>query len=641
MGRPFENELKNLAETYSWSLNAPIDQLINAIYDAVNFSVLTVGSGGSLTAAYFAQTLHEQLGLLCKAVTPYSLMATQNMPTDTAVFFFTAGGGNSDILSAFKATAAAEPRSLVALCMRKESPLSKLARNYSYTKVIEYELPCGKDGFLATNSLLAQMVLLVRAYREILGLDIAFPEATWLSDYLFNVEENIQPIIDKETLVILYGYWGAAPAIDLESKLTEAALRHVQIADYRNFAHGRHHWLAKNALYSGVISLATPQDFNINEKTLKLIPNEISKCVINSETEGPWGTIELLVKVFYLINRIGRVRGIDPGRPGVPQFGRSIYNMKYRIPGNPGRLEVKLKEAEARAIKRKISNLSLNSLNKDQVIRWKNAYNRFVKELQEIEFGAVVFDYDGTLCEPERRFSGLSEEIANSLNRLLEENIIVGVASGRGKSVKEALRRVIPKKYWDKVIIGFYNGADIGTLEADEVPVKSLCELEPGLYKVESVLKQDFDFLQIAQIESRPKQISIIPLIHREWRRARQIIYETIAKCNIPGVRALESGHSLDIICEGVSKLNILKVCSKVSKESGNPQEVLCIGDKGAWPGNDYELLGTKYSLSVDSVSKDPYSCWNLTKQGTKGAQATLFYFSLMDITEGRVKIKF
>ena len=41
---------------------------------------------------------------------------------------------------------------------------------------------------------------------------------------------------------------------DLESKFTEAALGHLQIADYRNFAHGRHHWLAKRSETSAILA---------------------------------------------------------------------------------------------------------------------------------------------------------------------------------------------------------------------------------------------------------------------------------------------------------------------------------------------------------------------------------------------------
>ena len=53
---------------------------------------------------------------------------------------------------------------------------------------------------------------------------------------------------------------------------TEAALGHVQLADYRQFAHGRHHWLAKRGDSSAVIALGTEADATIMDKTLRLLP---------------------------------------------------------------------------------------------------------------------------------------------------------------------------------------------------------------------------------------------------------------------------------------------------------------------------------------------------------------------------------
>ena len=59
---------------------------------------------------------------------------------------------------------------------------------------------------------------------------------------------------DRATIVVLHGHVTQAAAIDLESKLTEAALGQVQLADYRNFAHGRHHWFAKHGESSAIIT---------------------------------------------------------------------------------------------------------------------------------------------------------------------------------------------------------------------------------------------------------------------------------------------------------------------------------------------------------------------------------------------------
>ena len=61
---------------------------------------------------------------------------------------------------------------------------------------------------------------------------------------------------------------------------------------------------------------------------------------------------------------------------------------------------------------------------------------------------------------------------------------------------------------------------------------------------------------------------------------------------------------------------------------------MLIVGDRGRWPGNDYELLREPYSLGVDEVSVDPSTCWNLASPGQRGPSVTLEYLKALDLTE-------
>src|SRR5262249_53339365 len=88
----------------------------------------------------------------------------------------------------------------------------------------------------------------------------------------------------------------------------------------------------------------------------------------------------------------------------------------------------------------------------------------------------------------------------------------------------------------------------------------------------------------------------------------------------------VESSHSLDVLAPGVSKQLVVEACKSAAAMRGNPVDALCIGDRGRWPGNDYVLLSNPYSLSVDTVSPDPDTCWNIAPAGCRGVQATLAY---------------
>jgi len=103
-----------------------------------------------------------------------------------------------------------------------------------------------------------------------------------------------------------------------------------------------------------------------------------------------------------------------------------------------------------------------------------------------------------------------------------------------------------------------------------------------------------------------------------------------------PGICVLRSGHSIDILAPGVSKLSVVqRVCAEADAAI---TEVLCIGDQGCWPGNDHELLGVQHSLSVNATSSAPERCWNLAPIGVRESQATLGYLKMLSVTSRGIR---
>jgi hypothetical protein len=66
---------------------------------------------------------------------------------------------------------------------------------------------------------------------------------------------------------------------------------------------------------------------------------------------------------------------------------------------------------------------------------------------------------------------------------------------------------------------------------------------------------------------------------------------------------------------------------------------VLCVGDRGQWPGNDFSLLTSPYALSVDEVSQDPTTCWNLAPPGHRGVRAALGYLAGLKKGKGGLRL--
>lgn len=631
MGKPYASELAQLGATYAWARGIDISSLRQAVRAAGCLPLITIGSGGSLSVAHLMAGLHRRYtGRIASVATPLE-MITDRLDPQVSAWLLSAGGSNVDILATFSVLAQREPRQLAVMCGRPNSPLTERAKQHPYVDLLEFVVPAGKDGFLATNSLLAFAVLIARAYSTEIGAnnseagfsDAALVEGLSSCAGLTRWHSATNPLWSRETTVVLHGSATKVGAIDLESKFTEAALGSLHIADYRNFAHGRHHWLAKRGQSSGILAFTTPDDRELAEKTLALIPENVPVARIDLDGDYVATALGALVMSLHVAGWAGEARGIDPGRPGVPEFGRRLYNLSLPK-GVKAPSPESLSASDVIAIERK-AGLSIDRLvERGDLHLWCDALKAFKKALSNAALGAVVLDYDGTVVDTRARFVPPTTAIVDELVRLLESGLFVGIATGRGSSVRRDLQASLPRSVWRRVIIGYYNGAELGPLDDDTHP-DGTEEPGPALADLATALRRHSELAEIAMQSDRQYQITLEPRRavpeNRLWDIANQVI-------QLRGHRDIEvvrSSHSIDILAPGVSKEHVLKRVAEML-DGKDAAGILKIGDRGRWPGNDFALLREPLSLSVDELSVDPATCWNLALRGQRGIEATLRY---------------
>lgn len=639
MGKPYQSELADLPLTYDWVLKADIEPVIAALRRASALPLIAVGSGGSFTTASFTAQCHQHFfNRLAKAVTPLELMA--GTPEKEATYvILTAAGKNRDILASFRHLVEAEPSNIIVLCTAVGSPLQKLAHGYSWVDRVEYALPSGKDGFVATNSLFASCVLVARAFGEAAGTPVPLPasfadlgpDPTTFGE---DIPKGLSEVLGREYLLVIHDNPTRSAAVDIESKFSEAALGAVQICDLRSFAHGRHHWLAKRGDSTGILTLHTNEFANLMRRTTRLLPASVPIADVAVEGDCIVGGVRAVVNALYIAGAAGRIRGIDPGKPGVPSYGSRIYNLSAfgRQKREPAE---SLSRAERCAIERKSRTTTAELAARGLLEYWQDCHRKFCDSLDEAKFGAIVFDYDGTLCDPANRFDGLRKEVSTALSEMLERGILIGIATGRGGSVRDDLRRHITDSTLQaNLLIGYHNGAEIATL-ADESQPPEKTELTAALKPVWQLLAKDPRTHGFAELRPSTGQITVRPN-----RGAEEMIWPAVrhyaAICGVPVVR---SSHSLDVIAPDVSKRLLVEAVHRRLTLS-SARAVLIIGDQGEWPGNDYELLSMPHSLSVDQVSPDPATCWNLLPPGLRGAQGVLWYLSQLRLKKNQFAFK-
>lgn len=608
-----------IPDVYSWALTTPIGKITEFVRRSQKMPLYAIGSGGSLSSATFASLLHQKTGTISKCLTPLEFLEYENIDSDCSVMIITAGGNNTDILSVFDKVTGLGIKNTGIICASANNRLVKKATDLDLVHAID--IPAGKDGFLATNSMVASMVWLYRAYTKtylwpfkMLQFDELCRE--WEME---DLERMLADIVCRSTIVCLYDNWGKTAAVDMESKLVEAGLCNVQLTDYRNFAHGRHNWLDKNKNEASVIALVNPDCRKIADKTLALLPEYVPQARLDTGYEGPAASIALIIQVLHAVNLFGTAKGIDPGKPGVAEFGRKIYHLTI-----PRTVSDMCYSVEKVAICRKFGHANPNVPETKMRLR---RFKKFAKDISKQKFGAVVFDYDGTVCDTKNRTGYPSREIGSLITTLVRNNIVIGVATGRGKSVREALQKMIPREWQSEVHIGYYNGGAIGGLSDDFIPDNN----EP----IDEALVRFMSHLDCKTvpdgcvIEQRPKQISI----QMNGRLPSDLTHTLcmVAKEH-KSVKIVESTHSVDIIPCQVSKLNLV---DHIQRELPPQLQVLCVGDKGEYPGNDFELLSTEFALSVGETSINQDSCWNTLPHGLDGEKGVLEYFKNAVLHDG------
>ncbi|MGH7072583.1 MAG: hypothetical protein ACREFD_00055 [Stellaceae bacterium] len=310
----YQRELAALPATYRKAIDWDVEALVRLLSTLATHGLRVVGSGGSYSLAAFCARLHSHFTRQAAfAATPLDVVQTPYLH-GMGLLCLTASGRNKDIRAAFEAAALAETKPTAAFCLAEGSPIKALNELYTFTEVIEAPLDIEADGFLAVNSLLAVGVLLARAYRlAALHYDPLPDSFESLMAHInsgTDFDADVRNVLERNTISVLYSPTLAAAATDLESRFVEGALGNLHAADWRNFGHGRHHWLAKRADETGIIALISEGDDSLARRTLGTIPAEVPRAIVtfsgNADVQAI-GALVMALKIAGLAGGMSRV----------------------------------------------------------------------------------------------------------------------------------------------------------------------------------------------------------------------------------------------------------------------------------------------------------------------------------------------
>ena len=624
-GTYYDGELAELGNTFSAAMSANIEPLKLAISSAAESSIIGVGSGGSFTVASLLCNLHElYTGRVSRPSTPLEIICNPTLAASSPVFMISAEGKNPDIIEVLERARRHSSRTVHVVTNRGSSPLMEHVRELPEVTPHVFEL-AKKDGYLATNSLLLDAVLIARAYGALHSEAVQFPESLdglrigghSVQEWLAGAQAFVRQAVPRKGLIIVFSPLLRPVAADLESKLSESALLYTQLADIRSFAHGRHLWLAERAQDCAILALVEPGVERLWARMQELLPSNVPVCTMPLGGGRPQDLLAGLVAQMRLVSLIAAEMGKDPAKPHVPSFGRELYyvDLSSYIPG-PEDTGRRGEQSKFEVLGARWPSIGSNGA-------MSRALASFESALALQPFRAIVFDYDGTLCSSQRKDSPPSGPIVERMMRLLDAGIVVGVASGRGDSIQKHLRDVLPSEAWSKVHLGLYNGGWIGLLDEEidkgVVTNEFLSHVRRILGRLESL------GVPIERVrETYPHQISVR---FKEGANAENmwfVIADSLRQAGLDPSTVVRSKHSVDVLAANVNKSHL--VANMIQVRGIDPYEIVTMGDQGAWPGNDASLLEHRFSLSVDQPSRRLDRGWKLAPHHKRDVDATIWY---------------
>ncbi|GAA0715755.1 hypothetical protein Drose_23595 [Dactylosporangium roseum] len=353
---PYREELGQLAQTYKDAMAFDVSDFAAWLRAGRDGSLLTIGAGGSLAVAAALACLHEDAtGNLARFGTPMDLeYATLRLRAGRGLLV-TAGGGHGDSVRGAKLLSRDADRWGV-FCGRTGSPVARLLAD-TPAPVFGYDLLPEIHGWVSVSALLGQVVVAARAmteaYPERFGRDddalpasIAelfptlggpgrqvrtAPAGATVPEQVNWLAERLAPVLSREHTVLNFTPEATAVAVDIDSKYAEGALGFLQVAEVRNFVHGRYQTVLKSPEKTGILSVYGRRDADFVEATLAYLPDVVPHAEIVLPRSGPALQVASVLTAIAVVGAVGQVRDLEPGWGSRRTFGDRMYDMELPV----------------------------------------------------------------------------------------------------------------------------------------------------------------------------------------------------------------------------------------------------------------------------------------------------------------------
>ena len=321
--------LKNVPAELRWAAKQDVSGLRDFFMNNPGMPYVTCGMGGAFSSCVYSALLYGAHCGLGRAMTCFALNSLSDATLlGSKVLINSAGGRNDDVVQVADRLHKLNHPAAANLTMfdnrenRLKKKISALNPAGSFN-LNGHEVFNEGETFVNITPAITSYSLYYKAFTG----KTDFTELDLRSRYTYTANDGqreVPPLQNIDHFVVLYGGYGEPVAYDFESIIVESGFASVQLADYRNFTHGRFCFVG-NHLTDGntaVVMLVTPREKGIVERYRKIsnserfkgsdqvLPDNTPVITLETEHDSPLASIDLLIQQTRLYSDISDARGV-------------------------------------------------------------------------------------------------------------------------------------------------------------------------------------------------------------------------------------------------------------------------------------------------------------------------------------------
>ena len=337
----FSDSLAHFNEVLTWAQNQDVEGLRNFFARESHLPLLGISSGGASSPLHYACLLYGTANGIGRAITPleFASISDNAVKNSKVLILSNSGHGTDPEYTGRRAFTLNPGRSACITTPSSDNVLIPRAEKTGASAFV-YDWPTfGCTGFVSSLSHIASFGLIYKAFTgdSDFASKLSFtpaPEANFT--YRTRVAGGEVKLLGSyKHYIILYGGYGEPAAIDLETKFHESGIASVQLADYRNFTHGRFIFESNNFDDTCIVLLRTHREKKFSEQAIleakgihkdkatgmlpDLFPADMPVVIIDTEHDSPLASIDLLMKSQVFFSSAADSYGVDPFNPSNPK----------------------------------------------------------------------------------------------------------------------------------------------------------------------------------------------------------------------------------------------------------------------------------------------------------------------------------